>query len=403
MAEQENAPENRSVPPKLKVPQIKRVVDAKPKLKIPTGPIPGVRRPDAPKAPKTVTASAAFKRPSADDDSSSQTIHIQLPDLDEDTSSSVVSPAPVAGDVSAVGAAPKTIKLKAPPNVQVKKFATGIVEAEAKEEGVSVKTVAKGGKSYTSKGSLPDLKSSTAAIGPKRSTGAIPGARKKAPGVVGASQTVRITPLAADGNVPAAPVPGSDPLPAGHEAPSPAQKDAEKRKTSRISLEAALSGTDESSSDQSRPKTIRLKRPSEAATVKVKRVVPPSVASTASATKTAEIAEPGEGDGVEAPMTRRKTIRVKRPTRAAGAPSLPKPPSGDGQNIPDAAVQASVLGMQSAVKPETMNVVFPIFAVLTILTSLVAIWLFVSQACGPNDSLTELSTLPSPDLPWVQN
>ncbi len=85
-------------------------------------------------------------------------------------------------------------------------------------------------------------------------------------------------------------------------------KDA-KRETSRISLEAALGG-DEGAPDA--PRTIKLKRPSEAPTVKAK----PKPMS-----QTAQLDVPAEE--TKGSPTQKKTIKVKRPSekRVVAAPS----------------------------------------------------------------------------------
>ena len=362
----------------------------------------------------------------AQDESSSQTIHIQLPDLD----AAPPSATPKTQATRPV-AAPKTIRLKAPSSVQVKKFATGIVEAEAKEEGVTVKDVAKkgvgtgSGKKDTSKVPMPPSKSSTTPISAqKRATGTIvkmaTGAisAKAATGTIGASQTVRITPMTAAG---AAPTPGSSPIPGGHESPSGAQVEAAKRKTSRISLEAALSGS--GGEDASRPKTIRLKRPGEAATVKVKRPAaavarPPAVAATtpilppatSSAKKTAEIQASADTADASVPMTRRKTIRVKRPTARSGAVGGAAVGDGAGTGDPAGAPppmggpMGGPMGAPMPMLGEKMNPVFPVFVVLTLLVSITLIWMYVAQACGQNDSLTELASFgKSVNISWLQD
>ncbi len=405
MADQDKTPQNKSVPPKLKIPQMKKPGEGASPLRPSASPasgvkgrIPSLQPGNTPMAPKTVSMPKGTAPMASREESSSQTIHIQLPDLD----SASTAPESSKGESILPGAAPKTIQLKAPSNLQVKKFATGIVEAEAKEEGVTVKSIKKGLKGDTSKLPLKETKSMTASIGPKRATGIIAGDEmKSSTGAVGASQTVRISPVAANVTESGAPKPGSSPIPPGHEAPSPAQKKAEKRKTSRISLEAALAGTDAADADATRPKTIRLKRPSEAATIKVRR--PVAAKAPVTTPKTAEIT-PDESipDAEGVPLTRRKTIRVKRPASPSsiGADARSKDVSDEGPS----AVPASVMNQFPGVVSETVNPVFPVFAVASILVAITLIWMFIAQACGPNDSLTELSTcLPSVDVTWLQD
>lgn len=81
--------------------------------------------------------------------------------------------------------------------------------------------------------------------------------------------TVRVKPVIAAQpaiSVAGAPKPGSAPLPPGPKPLKPEQVQAAKAKTSRISLDAALIGGQE---DRGGPKTIRLKRPTDAPVGKI--------------------------------------------------------------------------------------------------------------------------------------
>lgn len=304
--------------------------------------------------------------------SSSQTIHIQLPDLGELDRDLGRSPRTVAG--------PPTVRLKAPSTVHVKKFATGIVEAKAKEEGVT----------------SASLRAATTVSDAKKSTSRVPLSAARATAPIPAAKTVRIKPMPAKG----APVPGSHPLPPGPKPPSDAQVQAAKSKTSRISLEAALTGeTPAAEPETGVPKTIRLKRPSEAATVKMKPApgtpIPIRAASAPQKGATAKIPDAAGGDE-GTPLTRRKTIRVKRPgsrptIATGGDKGTATGEASDGMT--DLGLPPMMMGVMDQVSPA-----FPIAAIAAMLAMIVLVWLLASQTFGPNASLTQLS-YGGPDLP----
>ncbi|MFO7871911.1 MAG: hypothetical protein R6V03_10840 [Kiritimatiellia bacterium] len=172
----------------------------------------------------------------------------------------------------------------------------------------------------------------------------------------------------------------------------------EKRKTSRISLDAVLSESDskESGGGGSGPKTIKLKPPTEAGTVKVAQGKPsapvPSAGQTKDQTTQLDEAAPPETEG-QTP-TKRKTIKVARGPGKKGAKGIKI--SRDQQQESAAKAQQQV---QAPV--EQPSVVFPVFAVAAVLVICVTIWMLAAQTFGPNISLTQLSYgAPGMDLPW---
>lgn len=176
---------------------------------------------------------------------------------------------------------------------------------------------------------------------------------------------------------------------------------SEKRKTSRISLEAALAP--EAPADGDAPKTIRLKKPSEAATVRVGQSAPATKSDTTPVDK-AELSKTSQIQAEEAkPVTRRRTIRVKRPTgkrsvdvgdQPADAPEAPAAEPGE------APVVAAMPAAPVETKDEP-NGFFVFSAVAAVLIVCVTIYMFAAQAFGPNSSLTRLSYgAPELDLAW---
>jgi hypothetical protein len=171
----------------------------------------------------------------------------------------------------------------------------------------------------------------------------------------------------------------------------------EKRLTSRISLEAVLmpeeAGAATPAAGDSGPKTIRLKRPGEGTTVKVisrpKLSKPDDDGTSAAAlSRTARLEEPAEEEeGGETP-TKRKTIRIKRPTQT---------PSAAGTGVRS---EVSREPMQFVVEDEP-SWIFPFVTIAAVLVVCVVIYVLLAQAFGPNISLTELSYgAPGMNLAW---
>ncbi len=236
-------------------------------------------------------------------------------------------------------------------------------------------------------------------------------------------KTVRVKPLSS-------PQPGSG-APDGLRGPSDVQTQASKSKTSRISLEAALGALPDAGQAPAGPKTIRLKRPAELASPKATSPLPLAVplssgstgpvvpvavpvgASAASQTArlptsklaTARISEVEADAGDSgASLTRRKTIKVRRPTSAAtpvvtvraggGAP-------GEAPEADDAHPWVAPPGSVPVVVVDRAHWFFVVSAVASILLVFALIGVLASQAWGPNESLTEFSSwLKGPDMPW---
>ncbi len=278
----------------------------------------------------------------------------------------------------------------------------------------------------------------------KKETSRIPlDAATAAPGegkgkVAEVPRTIRIRPAGrpapAGVPVPAAAVPAPAAVPtASAEAPSPAKVMHEtarlddKRKTSRISLDAvyapdttkqpavgaAAAATPSAPSvEDGRPKTIRLKRPGDAATIKLGHAPsaasmtahepgPPSEAKTV-LSKTSRIDLPGEEEGEEGDSpTRRKTIKVKRPD---GSVAAPMPQSSGGLQIRRTAAAAEESApelFEPIIVEDKPNVFFHILAIASILVVCVTAYMFMAQAFGRDVSLSQLSYWKDgPDLAW---
>lgn len=174
-------------------------------------------------------------------------------------------------------------------------------------------------------------------------------------------------------------------------ATPPDTSSAEKRKTSRISLEAALAPD---SGSEGGPKTIRLKKPSEAATVRVGQNKAAGKGDTSAIEakgnpgQTSELPKNMEAEGPS--TTQRKTIRIKRTEGARGIDlktSIARSEKGEGG-----------AGMRATDIPHVM---FLVSAIAASLVLCVLIYSLTAQAFGPNVSLTQLSYgAPSMDLAW---
>jgi hypothetical protein len=180
--------------------------------------------------------------------------------------------------------------------------------------------------------------------------------------------------------------------------PNSAAGTAEKRKTSRISLDAVLGSEGDAPADDQGPKTIRLKKPSELATVKVGQSAPATpvkgdttaIAEGAAESKKNTQAIPAVDEGDDSSATRRRTIRVKR---AGGAGKVEL-----GSEAPAAA--ASQPDLEESVEDRPHGV-FIFSAVAAIVVGLVLVYVLTAQAFGPNVCLTQLSYgTPSLDLAW---
>lgn len=190
---------------------------------------------------------------------------------------------------------------------------------------------------------------------------------------------------------------------------SPTEDTDAKRQTSRISLEAVLDPDAES--QPSTPKTIRLKRPSEAPTVKVKKSpeTKPEDRSDDARQKTARIEVPE--DEISTPKTQRKTIKVKRPSQRRNVKSVSvKRP--DGAAEPAAEATQAEASTQPAVAPgippfpeapvvdDSAHWTFIVTAILTVLVSAVLLYVLSAHVFDPSLSLTNPTYKPGSELPW---
>jgi hypothetical protein len=180
-----------------------------------------------------------------------------------------------------------------------------------------------------------------------------------------------------------------------------AASDAEKRKTSRIPLEEALTADKESDEpaepdDPARPRTIKIKRPgsSEAATVKLKKAPSANDKTQANMGKTARLDHLDLTDA-DRTSTQKKTVRVRRPNAPqAGKPAINREvaaPSGRGL-LPPEPLEA---------ESDEPGVVWALFGIAAMLVLCVVIYLLAAQAVGPNSSGTQLSSWKEgPALSW---
>jgi hypothetical protein len=147
---------------------------------------------------------------------------------------------------------------------------------------------------------------------------------------------------------------------------------SEKRKTSRISLGNVLASEGKGKADdQKGPKTIKLKRPSEAVTVKAPKPGEGTVVVDSSRTSKLEDTAVEEES---LPHGGRRTIKVKRPgADASGAGVAARPQA------------------QQEVYVDTAHWAFLTFAFLTILVAGVGVYMFCAQALGPDFCLTRYS------------
>lgn len=186
----------------------------------------------------------------------------------------------------------------------------------------------------------------------------------------------------------------------------------EKRKTSRISLQAALGPQVADGAVATKgPKTIKLKRPSEASTVRVP-TRDEGAALGDDLAKTAELDDAAVQD-TQTP-TRRKTIRVKRPTSrpsvgggggeqtvikkgAAGKKSLSVAKKGSAKSGAQGAAAAVPAG-----PVDKCNWFWPVTAIASMLVIFTVIYMFCAQTFGHNQiSLTQYSYWEEgPDLQW---
>ena len=278
--------------------------------------------------------------------------------------------APAAAATPGAAEAPKAVK---PKSVKLKPVAVGI-----KRPGVDPGAPA-GSKRETSK--IPLESASAPAVTPMG-----PGANTK---------TIKIAPAPVDGSK------ISGPMVVSAGGPDEPVKPDAKRQTSRISLEAALSsdGTGNGEPAATGPKTIRLKRPSEAPTVKVKKA--PDAADSGELRKTAKIEMPP--DEAETPATQRKTIKVKRPSQRRTVKSVSVKRGSESEGDAAAAPAGAPQAMPAAepVVVDSAHWTFITTAIAAMIACFVLIYVLCAQVLGPNISLTEVAyAAPDVELPW---
>jgi hypothetical protein len=190
---------------------------------------------------------------------------------------------------------------------------------------------------------------------------------------------------------------------------------AAKSKTSRISLESALSAQPElPAAAGGAPKTIRLKRPTEMGGAPVKpplkppttHIEIPMAPHQTGQVPPAPVAAPPPESAAESPdnsPTRKKTIKVKRPG-AGGGPkiSLNKGESGEAAaGIGDDNLQ-QLTGFDNLTPiagPDKANPIFIVAAVIALLVATDLSWVLASQRFGPNAAGVDYAQAQGPDVP----
>ncbi|MBP5511342.1 MAG: hypothetical protein J6Z49_10525, partial [Kiritimatiellae bacterium] len=195
---------------------------------------------------------------------------------------------------------------------------------------------------------------------------------------------------------------------------SPAQIQAAKSKTSRISLDSAIGvGTGISSE----PKTIKLKRPSDLSP-SAKAPTPAPLSQTAPIHQTSRIPDSVLPQSTPDPatVTQKKTLKIKRPGAASAPASAPvasasaatseekAKPANNGIGLDDADfANLTPLPLENVPKASsgvgtTIAAIAAIIAVITL--GLLALCLG-SQAMGPVAGPNALATVNGPELPWT--
>jgi hypothetical protein len=176
----------------------------------------------------------------------------------------------------------------------------------------------------------------------------------------------------------------------------------DKRKTSRISLESALAMEDKGA-DKGAPKTIRLRKLGEA-TGKVTPTLDtiraePAGGGRAGMGQTARLEEEAETEEEGPTPTRRKTIKVKRPT---DKPGFRVTAGGAAAAGAEGAAAGAEGGIAIPAKTTGFDWTSMVVAILTIIMTFVVMFMLASQAVGPNSSLTQLSSwTEGPDFGWT--
>jgi hypothetical protein len=234
----------------------------------------------------------------------------------------------------------------------------------------------------------------------KKKTSRIPLETAMVPGATGETQTVRTIRIKPSPTTEAAAA-SADSAPVGiPSAPVMGGTGDPKRKTSRISLEAAMAINEKENEVGEGPKTIKLKKPSEMATVRAPQKpdvagtsplsIPPAAGGTAPLEATAALEPMPEESGDQTP-TKRKTIKVKKPTQRGDFAE-----GGYERSRPSIAVAVA-----PSVMEDNPHWIFGIFGAFAVIVAGLVVWVFCAQCLGPNPSLTQLSyKVDGPDLQW---
>ncbi len=190
---------------------------------------------------------------------------------------------------------------------------------------------------------------------------------------------------------------------------------AAKSKTSRISLESALSTQPElPPAPNAAPKTIRLKRPTEMGGAPAKPALKPPTTHIqipqpphqTGQIPPAAVATPPPEPEQETPdnsPTRKKTIKVKRPG-AGGGPKISLNKGEGGEAAPGVGDEnlhqlAGFDNLTPIAAPDKANPIFIIAAVIAIIMSIDLIWVLAAQLFGPNAAVADYATPQGPDVP----
>lgn len=198
-----------------------------------------------------------------------------------------------------------------------------------------------------------------------------------------------------------------------------ADADSPKKVTSRITLESAFSAQPDAMPAQAnaapaQPKTIRLKRPSEAAAA-----TPPSVPARPAVAAPAESHSVPEGmtpiseiegqSSSEEPLTRRKTIKVKRPgaPSASSGPkiSIPRPDGVASESDNLQSLSNFAAGARPKGNGDKVNPFFIVAAVFAIVFASLLIWVLSSQTYGQRGAAGDYALPKGPSIsppPWLK-
>ena len=190
---------------------------------------------------------------------------------------------------------------------------------------------------------------------------------------------------------------------------------AAKSKTSRITLESALSAQPElPQAPSAAPKTIRLKRPTEMGGAPAKPPLKPPTTHIqlpqpphqTGQIPQAAVATPPPEPEQETPdnsPTRKKTIKVKRPG-AGGGPKISLNKGEGGEAAPgvgdDNLQQLSGFdNLTPLAAPDKVNPIFIVAAVIALLVTINLIWVLAAQLFGPSAAVADYAKRQGPDVP----